>query len=371
MVDSGLLFLDDWRELDASATTLFRRDFRADGTVAWFAALSATTLEPDERLRIALLYQHGQAVACLPLVARSGRWGHRLRGLSAPYTCRFSAPLGDPDTARHFGRALGALATDILRLDALDDDPPSRALIDGLGERGWAVRAHFHFANRHAVVDDWTAYWQAMPSALRHTIERKRRRLIRDDRLRIEIVRDGPALTAATAAYLAVYRDSWKPPEPHPGFIPALIRAAAADRTLRLGVASIDETPAAAQIWLVAGRRATIFKLAHRPAFDATSIGSVLTAAMLQAAIEQDGVRSIDFGRGDDAYKSLWLPERRPRIGVTAANPRRLFGLAHAARHVWAPALRHRAASDREASEDAAPAIHPTACPPARAAGGS
>jgi CelD/BcsL family acetyltransferase involved in cellulose biosynthesis len=355
MVGSELILVDHWRELDERAAALFGRGDAADGTIGWFAALSATTLDADEQLRIALFRQNGQSVACLPLVARSGHWGCRLRGLSAPYTCRFGAPLGDPETARHLGRALGGLATDMLQLDALDDDDPVvLALVQGLRDRGWAVRTQFHFANHYAAITDWTSYWRARPSALRHTVERKRRRLTRDDRLGIEIVGDGPALAAATEAYLDIYADSWKPPEPHPGFIPALVRAAAADRTLRLGIASIDGTPAAAQIWLVAGERATIFKLAHRRALDATSIGSLLTAAMLQQTVERERVRTVDFGRGDDAFKKLWLPERRRRIRVTAANPRRLLGLAQAARHVWVPNLRGRATDDPDPSVGAA-----------------
>ena len=90
----------------------------------------------------------------------------------------------------------------------------------------------------------------------------------------------------------------------------------------------IDGTPAAAQIWLVQEGRATIFKLAHDPAFDRQSPGTLLTHWVLSQLHDQDGVRDVDFGRGDDSYKRLWLSLTRDRVGFLAANPRSLKGLA-------------------------------------------
>ena len=57
----------------------------------------------------------------------------------------------------------------------------------------------------------------------------------------------------------------------------------------RLGVATIEGVPAAAQIWLLSHDRATIFKLAHDPVFDRQSPGTLLTHWMLRLLHEQDG----------------------------------------------------------------------------------
>jgi CelD/BcsL family acetyltransferase involved in cellulose biosynthesis len=128
--------------------------------------------------------------------------------------------------------------------------------------------------------------------------------------------------------YNAIYAKSWKPAEPHPRFIDALLERLGPGGVARLAVARIDGAPAAAQIWLVQDGCATIFKLAHDPAFDRQSPGTLLTHWVLQQLHDQSGVRDVDFGRGDDSYKRLWLSSTRDRVGLLAANPKSLKGLA-------------------------------------------
>ena len=90
----------------------------------------------------------------------------------------------------------------------------------------------------------------------------------------------------------------------------------------------IDGLPVAAQIWLIQQGSATIFKLAHDPAFDNQSPGTLLTHWMLRQLHDKEGAHDVDFGRGDDAYKRLWLGLSRDRHGILAANPRSFKGLA-------------------------------------------
>ncbi|HWU54528.1 MAG TPA: GNAT family N-acetyltransferase, partial [Rhizomicrobium sp.] len=116
--------------------------------------------------------------------------------------------------------------------------------------------------------------------------------------------------------------------EPHPRFIDALLEGLGPCGVARLAVAWIDGAPAAAQIWLVQEGRATIFKLAHDPAFDRQSPGTLLTHWVLHQLHDQGGARDVDFGRGDDGYKRLWLSSSRDRVGLLAANPASLKGLA-------------------------------------------
>ena len=178
------------------------------------------------------------------------------------------------------------------------------------------------------------AYWQQRPSPLRHSVERGRRRLDRAGGWRIEIYPpDSPALEEGLAAYLAVYAQSWKSPEPCPGFMPGLVRMAAREGWLRLGVLWQGQQPLAAQVWLVHGAKANIYKLAYVKGHEKLSAGSVLTAALMRQVMDVDHVAEVDYLSGDDAYKRDWMAERRERVGLVAFDPRSLRGLIAAGRH--------------------------------------
>ncbi len=225
-----------------------------------------------------------------------------------------------------------------------------------LRDEGYATHRYFCFGNWYLKLDgrSFSAYYDAtVPSRVRNTIRRARKKF--DEAggwdMRIE-TRDSPQLEQAIAEFDTVYRKSWKVPEPFPEFMPNLIRTAAAQGWLRLGVLRLAGQPIAAQLWLVHEGRALIYKLAYDEAFKRQSAGSVLTHELMRHTIDVDGVAEVDYLTGDDAYKADWMSDRRERVGLLAFNLRRPQGLLSAARHfmpLWWRRLRAAAPSAAEA----------------------
>jgi hypothetical protein len=313
-----------------------------EARAGWFRLQAATAPAGDPLVAVA-----ADGTAALALVRRNQPRlppaRHELGGLDSPYSCRLLPVLapGTPATAlAELGHGLATQAeTDIIDLPGLDADAPeTAALATGLATAGWHIGRYDHFINHYEPVTGFDAWLALRPPALRNTLARKTRALTRGGEADLTIL-TGEAAAAAAPDYEAVYRESWKQPEPFPDFMPGLIRYAGETGCLRLGLCRIGGRAAAVQVWLVAAGRATLFKLAHDRRHDRLSPGTVLTGHMIRHVIDIDDVMEIDFGRGDDPYKGLWLSGRRRRIGLVAANPLRWRGQLAGLRHLVLPGL--------------------------------
>lgn len=167
-------------------------------------------------------------------------------------------------------------------------------------------------------------YWGERPGELRSTVKRKRGKGGVETRTFDRFDAD------AWAAYEDIYADSWKPEEGAPAFLRDMAEVEGAAGTLRLGLATIDDRPVAAQLWTVENGTAIIHKLAHRSDAGEFSPGSILTADMFARVIDVDRVATVDFGTGDDGYKADWMDRRAPLMRVSLFNPRRPAGLLDA-----------------------------------------
>src|SRR5437879_2639242 len=220
-------------------------------------------------------------------------------------------------------------------------------LVEAFKAAGFVVQTYFSFGNWYLPVNgrSFAQYSESLPSVLKNTLNRKRKKLEKTGRAKIEIVTGGPSLDAAIDAYMKVYLSSWKQPEPHPEFVPGLIRTCSAMGALRLGIVYVDGGPAAAQLWIVHHGNALIYKLAYDERFGELSVGTTLSATLFQHALDVDKVTEVDYLSGDDAYKKDWMSHRRERWGILALNPRTPRGVLAIARHVGGRAVKRAALS--------------------------
>ena len=302
----------------------------------WYDLMARHGL-PEATEILAYTYERPGSTAAL-LMQAAMRGGRRVLGsLTNAHSLEHGvlyAPSADLE------EALARIASDILAerpqwdcvsLAELDPREPSYPdLTAALREAGLLVECTFSSGTWYEETASlsFADYVAARPSQLRNTWIRKRHRLERSHRLTKSFFDNDVAdLDRAIADYEAVYAASWKPAELFPGFVPALIRLLGELRALRLGIYYIDGIPVAVQFWIVWNRRAVICKLAHDKRFDGMSLGTLLTMDMFERVLGTDRPHEISLGRGDDPYKRLWLPKRRERCGIIAANPRTFRGL--------------------------------------------
>src|SRR5471032_1893950 len=232
-----------------------------------------------------------------------------------------------------------------VRLAPLAPESPLYAAAGGaLRAVGFGTHPYFCFGNWFLPLRQrsYAQFFQERPSALRHTLARKAKSLTALPQFHIAILTRPEQAAEGARAVERVYARSWKSPEPYPAFIPNLIRTCAEQGVLRLGVAYLERTPIAFQIWIVHGQTAAIYKLAYDQAYGKLSVGSVLTAALMQRAIDQDCVTQIDYLNGDEGYKRDWMSDRRERWGIVGFNRASARGWLAAARHRLGRALRWR-----------------------------
>lgn len=339
------------RDLPADALALMAQaeqrhiEFGAD----WHANLIDTVYarEPQgHQVRLHVLRRHGRVLAVLPTVAQRGALGREVSALSNYYTAIYAPALEEGLTAEDLLPLTRALRRDgagaaAYRFSPMDPASPQFGLLKGaLGLAGLSAHSYFAFGNWYEPVrQNWADYLKDRSGQVRSTIKRNAKKFAAEGG-RLEIVQGGNQLAAGLAAYQAVYAQSWKVAEPYPDFVPGLIQLCARRGWLRLGLAWLGDKPVAAQIWIVANGRADIYKLAYDEAHKALAPGTLLTALLMEQAIDVDQVREIDYLIGDDAYKAAWMSQRRERFGLVAYDPLTLRGLGGLTRQAIGQAWR-------------------------------
>ncbi|MDT8997935.1 GNAT family N-acetyltransferase [Paucibacter sp. APW11] len=307
-------------------------EFGAD----WFALQVDHALTPDQRPHFYVLRVDGRVHAMLPVLLNQGeRLGPELGGLTNFYTSLFAPIL--QDGIRVDRLQLAALVRAVKKdhravarwsISPMDPGLPSyQLLMEAMRLVGLVPLPYFRFGNWYMPKQEWPSYWAARDSQLRSTVKRRGKKFAERGG-RLEVITDMAEVERGIAGYEAVYASSWKRPEPFPHFVPGLIRLGARRGWLRLGVAWLDDKAIAAQIWLVNGGKASIFKLAYDEAYKELSAGTLLSAALFEHVLSKDAITELDYLIGDDDYKRTWVSHRRERWGIVAYNPGTIRGLA-------------------------------------------
>lgn len=330
----------DLGQLPADVLALFENSARVDPQLglAWYQNLVRTVfINATQPTCLHVLRQDGRAVAMLPLRLQKHALGGRAAALGNYYTTLFAPAMADGLKAAE----LAVLLRDVrhvhaplrsLTLAPMDPAAPSFELLrQALRIAGWQVFDFFSSGNWYLpVTGNASDYLATRPGALRSTLRRMGKKFAAESG-RLEVLSGTDAATRGLAAFNAVYSLSWKQAEPYPLFMPGLAELCAARGWLRLGVAWLGPRPVAAQFWIVANGKAQIYKLAYDDSCGHLSPGSLLTAELMRHAIDIDRVTEVDYLSGDDAYKAVWMSQRRERHGLVAYNPRNLAGLLGAA----------------------------------------
>jgi len=200
--------------------------------------------------------------------------------------------------------------------------------VEALKKQGLSVKTYFACANW--IIDlndtDFTSYFKSRPSKLRHTYQRRQKKLAHDYQFNIKVFSDLTDLEEAIADYQTIYSKSWKVKEPYVNFIPNLIRTCAKDGVLRLGILYVNNIPAAAQIWILNRKSASIYKLAYDPLFKDYSVGTILTMYLAERMITDEGMSRLDYLTGDDSYKKDWMNIRREFMCIYVINKENIRG---------------------------------------------
>jgi CelD/BcsL family acetyltransferase involved in cellulose biosynthesis len=316
-------------------------------TRAWFENFTEHIVTDTSKLRIyGVERSDGSPVAALPMIQVLPQRmfaPNALESLSNYYTCSFAPAIRqDQDTEEVVEALTAALWNDRRAWEVLNLKPIARdsaiysRLVKAFRASGMVVQTYACFGNWYLEVGgrSYDEYLESLSSVLRKNIPYNLRRLEKNGHNEFVIRTNEEGLEKFLADYEKVYSASWKIREATPEFIRGMARIAARNGWLRLGLIYVDGEPAAAQLWVVHKGTASIYKIAYDERFAKLSVGTALTAKLMQRVIDVDKVRIVDYLSGEDEYKKQWMSHRREFWGILAFNPRTLRGAAQIARHV-------------------------------------
>ena len=309
----------------------------------WLKNLIETVFPNEPGIAFYAIFEQKELLALLPVRhADQGAvlsLGNFYTSLYQPY---FAAELTVDSLAKlleFIRHSNGSVST--MRFAPMDVDGRCYKLLLAASNRAGLISFPFFcFGNWYLpVTTTWASYFSSRSSQIKNSVKRKSKDFQQAGGV-LEIISGPERIEYGIEAYESVYLSSWKVPEPFPEFTPSLIRMLASNGWLRLGVATLSGRAIATQLWIIAHGRASIFKLAYHEDFKRYSAGTLLTAKLMEHAIDIDQVKEVDYLIGDDPYKASWMTNRRERWGIISYNVRTVRGAMGAVREYFGRMLK-------------------------------
>lgn len=320
----------EWNQLPQSSDALFSQAEK-DSLLfsrAWFENLVTTALENDQSLMLACVIedsedsefsQNSNVLAILPLISCDNKEWTALNHLyTSLYTLLMVKSVQQKTQQKILSclaKGLSQLPFESLKLNSLAaDDDKLNNLQQAMESSGLSCVRYAHFFNWFHPLQGqtFTDYMASRPSRVRNTIARKQRKLEREHGYEIRLY-TGSDVQQAMTDFHAVYKASWKMKERFAEVMEGFINRFSEMGWTRLAILYIEGKPVATQLWFVAHKKASIFKLAYDEAWKQYSPGSILTKYLMEIVIDVDKAEEIDFLTGNDRYKQEWMSERRQR----------------------------------------------------------
>lgn len=316
-----------WSQLPASVDVLFNHCSNESlfFTREWFETLYKTTFDGNQSLLFISVVDDENVLALLLLVGED----ENRESFCHRYTSLYSPLFLDErryDTLRCLANGISQMPIHSLSLSPVDGNSDSiQDLRRSLETVGYEYHQSFFFYNwiHRTSQQSFDDYMAERPSQLRNTINRKRRKLEREQNYEIRLFK-GTEVHSGLTDYHSAYSASWKANEQYVELLDAVAINLSLPDWTRLAILYIDGQAAAAQIWFVVKGKASIFRLAYDNNWKHYSPGSILTAYLMHYVIDIDKVEEIDFLTGNDAYKQDWMSERRERHRVMFVKQRKL-----------------------------------------------
>jgi CelD/BcsL family acetyltransferase involved in cellulose biosynthesis len=302
----------------------------------WFKIWLKNFLNTNQ-LVILLLYEKDRIVGIAPFLASREKFKsipvrkiELIGNVYSPTRGFIFANSGLSDKKIYLSKIINYFFKDFREWDVIDLNPFSvgdenRSIIRNIIDEGkYRISEETSYINWYVEDINYsgTEYLNKRSKDVRHEVKRRKKRLEELGELEFKVIKgDDEEVEKYIDLYYQVYSNSWKKEERiGPNFHRDLGRFAAEKGWLRLGFLFLNGAPIASQFRIVFKDYCYFLKTAYDDAYKKYGLGTVILSEMIRYLIDYEGVRKIDFGPGDESYKSYWASDKREMKRILVFN---------------------------------------------------